>query len=233
MNFGQELPMAGRAQPDRHAVANNPRLTVIENHLGQILLARLRDRRTPVEEFSRLAVELSKLVIFQSFASMPLSTRPGEAFDGSAIALPVATERLAAVAVLRAGLIFEPAIRSLLPGCPVYQLGLRRNEATLTPEIYADNLPNQSGWADRVVIVDPMLATGGTATASIDRVRRHHSGAIDVLCLVAAPVGIQQTLDHDEGVRITTLTLDSHLNDQGYIVPGLGDAGDRFFGTSL
>ena len=231
MSRRHHAPMAGRAQPERDEILGHERVMVIENNLARTMLARLRDRHTDVFAFNAIAAELAGLVLYEACADIALATRQGEGFDGSPLDLPVAARSIAGVNVLRAGLIFEPAFRRLLPENPLYQLGLRRDEETLEPAIYADNLPDQAGWADRVLLVDPMLATGGTATASIDVIRGNHTGRIDVLALVAAPYGVKNVIDHDIETHITTLALDDRLNDQGFIVPGLGDAGDRFFGT--
>ena len=231
MSHPQHAPMAGRSQPKRQEIAGHDRLTVIENNLARTMLARLRDRHTDVFAFNAIAAELAGLVLYEACADIALAMRQGEGFDGNPLDLPVPARSIAGVNVLRAGLIFEPAFRRLLPENPLYQLGLRRDEETLEPTIYADNLPKEPGWADRVLLVDPMLATGGTASAAIDVIRGNHTARIDVLALVAAPYGVQKVTNHDPNVHITTLALDDHLNDLGFIVPGLGDAGDRFFGT--
>lgn len=231
MPADHDAPMAGREQPTRDEVLGHDQFSLVQNNLALTMLATLRDRRTDIAAFNATAAELARLVVYEACREIALTTRTGEGFDGSPIDLLVAARSIAGVAVLRAGLIFEPAFRLLLPGRPLYQLGLRRNEETLEAEIYADNLPNQDAWTDRILLVDPMLATGGTATAAIEIIRRHHSGPIDVLCLVSAPYGVKAVTDYDSNTRITALALDDHLNDLGYIVPGLGDAGDRYFGT--
>ena len=227
----RHAPMAGRVQPSREEIVDHDRLTIVENNIAKTMLGRLRDRRTDVFAFNVIAAELAGLVLYEACSDIALATKWGEAFDGTPLDLPIPARTIAGVTVLRAGLIFEPAFRLLLPANPLYQLGLRRDEDTLEPTIYADNLPDHDGWADRVLLVDPMLATGGTATAAIDVIRENHAGPIDVLALVAAPYGVKVVTDHDADTRITALALDDHLNDQGFIVPGLGDAGDRFFGT--
>jgi uracil phosphoribosyltransferase len=231
MSTAQNAPMAGRAQPTRDEMRAHARLRIVDNNLAATLLGRLRERRTDVTAFNTTAAELARLVLYEACRELTLANAEGQGFDGSPIDILQPAEMIAGVAVLRAGLIFEPAFRLLLPGRPLYQLGLRRNEETLEPIIYAENIPAHSGWTDRVLIVDPMLATGGTITAAIAIIRRHHHGPIDVLSLVAAPYGVKTVTDFDPDTHITTLALDSHLNDHGYIVPGLGDAGDRYFGT--
>jgi uracil phosphoribosyltransferase len=231
MTMVETAPMTGRVQPAREEVVGDQRLAIIDNNLAQALLSRLRDRRSDVTVFNTAAAELARLVLYEACRAIPLEAHGGEGFDGGPIELLRPAEAICGIAILRAGLIFQPAFRLLLPGRPLYQLGIRRDERTLEPTLYTSNLPDRPAWAERVLIVDPMLATGGTATAAIELVRRQHAGPLDVLCLVAAPFGVQAVLDADPTARITTLALDRHLNDQGYIVPGLGDAGDRFFGT--
>ncbi|CAN5785982.1 uracil phosphoribosyltransferase [soil metagenome] len=231
MGTSHDATMASREQPARDDMLNHDRLAIIQNNLALTMLARLRDRRTDNAAFNATAAELARLVVYEACRNIALTTRTGERFDGNPIELLVPAQSIAGVAVLRAGLVFEPAFRLLLPDHPLYQLGLQRNEETLEPDIYADNLPHHDGWTDRVLLVDPMLATGGTATASIDIIRRYHQGPIDVLCLVAAPYGVKAVTDADPDTQITTLALDDRLNDQGFIIPGLGDAGDRYFGT--
>ncbi len=226
-----DRPMTGRIQPTREEIVDHPRLRIVNNNLARTLLGRLRDRRTDVAAFNATADELARLVLYEALRQIPVQPISGEGFDGSPIEILRPAESIAGVAVLRAGLVFEPAFRLLLPGRPLYQLGLRRDEETLEPIIYADNLPSTDGWTDRVLLVDPMLATGGTATAAIDVIRHHHAGPIDVLSIVSAPYGVKAVTDFDPNTQITTLALDVHLNEMGYIVPGLGDAGDRYFGT--
>ncbi|MEZ4571023.1 MAG: uracil phosphoribosyltransferase [Thermomicrobiales bacterium] len=232
MDSGHDAaPMTGREQPSRDEVLSHERLAIVQNNLAQTMLGKLRDRRTDVAAFNAIAAELARLVVYEACRDIRLATKWAEGFDGSPIDVPIPARTLAGVTVLRAGLIFEPAFRLLLPTSPLYQLGLRRNEETLEPEIYATNLPQEDNWADRVLLVDPMLATGGTATAAIEAIRQHHRGRIDALCIVAAPYGVKAVTDYDRDTWITTLALDNRLNEIGYIVPGLGDAGDRYFGT--
>lgn len=231
MTGDASYPMAGRDQPSRAEVAGHPRLTVIDNHLGTTLLGRLRDRKTSVSDFNETASELARLVLYAACRDLPVAPHMVEGFSGDLIEVEEPAERIAAVAILRAGLVFQPAFHIVLPSRPLYHLGIKRNEETLEPQVYVRNIPETEGWADRVLILDPMLATGGTAAATIEIVRGCHRGALDVLCLVAAPLGVQTVLEADDRTRVITLALDDRLNDQGFIVPGLGDAGDRYFGT--
>lgn len=226
-----ERPMQGKDQPSREDVLQHPRLHVVENRLSLALQATLRDRRTSDTIFHATAIELSRLLLWEALQDVALDEETGERFDGAAMPVQQLAERITGVVVLRAGLAFEPAFRALLPNAPLHQVGLWRDEETLEPQFYASNLPIEAGWADRVLIMDPMLATGGSATATIELVRRSHDGRIDVLCLVAAPFGVQRVIEAGADARIVTLALDDRLNDAGFILPGLGDAGDRYFGT--
>jgi uracil phosphoribosyltransferase len=140
-------------------------------------------------------------------------------------------ERVAGVAILRAGLVFARPFRALFPAAPLHQLGVRRDEASLRADVYTDNLPQQLNSAERVLVLDPMLATGGSICVAIERIRRTHAGRIDVLTLLAAPLGVERVMAHDPTCRVIIAALDEQLDERGYILPGLGDAGDRLFGT--
>jgi uracil phosphoribosyltransferase len=153
-------------------------------------------------------------------------------FAGDIIEVQTLAERVAGVSILRAGLAFAAPFRALYPDAPLHQLGVRRDEVSLRADVYADNLPTTPDWADRVLVLDPMLATGGSACVAIEHVRRTHAGRIDVLALLAAPLGVERVLGYDASCRILTTALDERLDERGYIVPGLGDAGDRLFGTA-
>lgn len=224
-------PMHGRQQPDRDAVLASGRLDVLSDPLAAVLLGRVRDRDTSGIEFAALSAQIATRVIWAALADVP--TRPIQAvgFDGTAIAVPALAERLAGVVVLRAGLLFAAPFRSLLPDAPVYQVGVRRDERTLDAGIYVSNLPETPGWTDRVIVLDPMIATGGSARRAVEEVRRTCAGQIIVASIVAAPLGVDVLLRADPDCRIVTAALDDALNEDGYIVPGLGDAGDRLFGT--
>ena len=224
-------PMRGYRQPDRESVALDSRLRVVENPLSLALLARVRDRRTGIFEFGALATQLAGVLLWEACRDVRLRLTRVPNFAGEMIDVHELAERVAGVAILRAGLLFATPFRGILPDAPLHQLGIRRDEESLRAVVYADNLPETLGWADRVLVLDPMLATGGSVAAAIGRVRRAHAGPVDVLSLIAAPVGAERVLAADADCRIVTCSLDERLNDQGYIVPGLGDAGDRLFGT--
>lgn len=223
--------MHGKPQPGRATIASSPRLTVVENPLSLALLGRIRDRRTSIFEFGALATQLASLLLWEACSDVALELTTVPDFAGEPISVSRLAERVAGVAILRAGLLFAQPFRGILPDAPLHQVGIRRDEASLRAVVYTDNLPTAPGWADRVLILDPMLATGGSAVTAIEHVRRAHTGRADIVSLIAAPVGVEAVLAADPHCRVYAAALDEHLNDAGYIVPGLGDAGDRLFGT--
>jgi uracil phosphoribosyltransferase len=224
--------MTGIAQPMRAELAGHERLTIVSNAVTEPLLARLRDAGSSGATFSEAAETLAHLLLYEAGKDLPLEPGTVMGFTGEAVAVRRLSARLAAVLILRAGLALAPAFRGLFIDCPIYQIGLRRDEETLKPSTYADNLPSSGDWTDVVFLMDPMVATGGSVIAAIDLLRRSHRGDIVVVSFVSAPYGVAAVFEHDSATRIVTLALDDRLNDAGYIVPGLGDAGDRFFGTT-
>jgi uracil phosphoribosyltransferase len=225
-------PMRGRPQPERARITNHERLRIVDHPLALTLLARLRDQRTGSFEFGAVAGELARLLLWEASHDVELRASRAPNFSGELIEVQRLAERVAGVAILRAGLVFAGPFRALFPDAPLHQLGVRRDEASLRADVYTNNLPAAPGWAERVLLLDPMLATGGSACVAIDRVRRAHAGRIDVLALLAAPLGVERVLEHDTSCRVFTTALDERLDERGYIVPGLGDAGDRLFGTA-
>lgn len=223
--------MGRRAQPSRESVLATGRVQINDDPLAKIHLGRLRDRATKSLEFGQAGEVLAAHTLWMALSELRLRHESVAGFDGSPIDIARPAERIAGVVILRAGMLFSAPFRSLLPDAPLYQVGIRRNEETLAPAIYTSNLPHKSGWADRVVVLDPMVATGGSTARVIAEVRRSFEGRIDVVALVTAPLGAMTVLQADDGVQIVTAALDDRLNDSGYILPGLGDAGDRLFGT--
>lgn len=223
--------MWNRPQPERSTVEQSPRLRTVNNALALTLLARVRDKRSGPDTFAAAARQLATILLSEACHDLPLRPTSGVGFAGDEIEIHRLAERVAGVAILRAGLLFEHPFRALLPDAPLYTLGLRRDEETLCPDVYYDQLPQHDGWAERVLLLDPMLATGGTAQSAIQRIRQHVTGPIEVVCLVAAPLGVETVLETDPECRIVAAALDERLDEPGFIRPGLGDAGDRFFGT--
>jgi uracil phosphoribosyltransferase len=224
-------PMRGRAQPDRAAVESLARLRIVQNPLSLTLLARVRDRRTDIFQFGALSTQLASLLLWEACNDVALAETQVPNFAGTAITVHQLAERVAGVAILRAGLLFATPFRGIMPDAPLHQIGIRRDERSLRAIVYGDNLPADPDWADRVLILDPMLATGGSAVAALKHIRRSHAGRIVIVSLIAAPVGVETVLNADPDVRIISAALDDRLDDRGFIEPGLGDAGDRLFGT--
>ena len=192
-------------------------------------MARLRDANTPPASFRRAAAALSTLVLAEALRDL-------EAAE-SVVRTPVAdaqtvrpARRVTLVPVLRAGLaLMEPALRLLPDTTRVGFLGMARDEVTLQPSFYLERLPGDLD-ADEVVVLDVMLATGGSAVAAIDAVTAAGASRIRLVCLVAAPEGVARVNHAHPSVAITVAAVDERLDERGFIVPGLGDAGDRLYG---
>jgi uracil phosphoribosyltransferase len=192
-------------------------------------LAILRDERTEPKKFREIVRELSWLVGYEALADVsvrPLEIRtPMEAMTAHQL-----SERIGLVPILRAGLGMVDAMLELMPTAQVWHLGLFRDERTLTPVEYYNKLPD-SASVDLCLILDPMLATGGSATAAIEVLKKWGAVRIKLVNLIAAPEGVEAVAAAHPDVDIYCAALDRSLNDKGYIQPGLGDAGDRQFGT--
>lgn len=203
-------------------------LTVVDHPLAAHLLAALRDETTPPAVFRVLAKRLALLLVLEATRELP--TRPVEVRTPLASAAGLELRHdLVAVPILRAGLGMLEAVTELFPEVAVGYVGLERDEQTLRPKAYYEKLPPVR---DRhVLLLDPMLATGGSAAAACDSIAPHDPARIRFASVVAAPEGVARLeADHPE-VEIVTAALDERLNDVGYIVPGLGDFGDRLYGT--
>lgn len=207
----------------------DPRLVVVEHPVLADRLCALRDRRTPHGAFRLALHEASAIVAIEATRDLP--TR---AVEIDTPLEPVTARRLGAdvtvVPVLRAGLAMVEGFLSLLPDARVGHLGLQRDEATLTPRGYFERLP-ESLDAAHVFVLDPMLATGGSAVHALDRLAEVGARRLRLVCLVAAPEGVAAVRERHPDVTIWTAALDRELDEHGYIRPGLGDAGDRAFGT--
>jgi uracil phosphoribosyltransferase len=203
---------------------------VARHPLVQQLLTRIRDYQTPTGEFRQKALQLSKFLVYEAMSE--LSTREvGVATPVGAAKGIALTDYLILAPVLRAGLILAEAAQELMPSARIYHVGLRRDEATLQAISYYAKLPDSLPPDSRVYVLDPMLATGGSAVAAISLFTNLNVETIHLVSFVAAPEGIKRVHEKFPQVRITTASIDDHLNEHGYIVPGLGDAGDRIFGT--
>ncbi|MCJ7871840.1 uracil phosphoribosyltransferase [Marinovum sp. 2_MG-2023] len=205
-------------------------LTVVDHPLVQHKLSLMRDKETSTAGFRRLLREISQLLAYEITRSLPMTTQrietPMEPMDA-----PVLDgKKLALISILRAGNGLLDGVLELIPSARVGFVGLYRDEETLEPVQYYFKVPD--GLDDRLVIaVDPMLATGNSSAAAIDLLKEAGATNIRFLCLLASPEGVARMKETHPDVPIVTASLDSHLNEKGYIVPGLGDAGDRMFGT--
>ena len=205
-------------------------LTVVDHPLVQHKLSIMRDKDTSTKSFRQLLREISHLLAYEVTRSLPMTTRTVETPLQPMEAPTIDGKKLALVSILRAGNGLLDGILDLIPNARVGFVGLYRDEETLQPVQYYNKLP--SGLEDRLVIaVDPMLATGNSSAAAIDLIKQAGATNIRFLCLLAAPEGVARMKEAHPDVPIVTAAVDSHLNESGYIVPGLGDAGDRMFGT--
>jgi len=206
-----------------------PQVRVIDHPLIQQKLTAVRDRNTGVEMFRRLVGEIARLMVFEVTRDYPTVERLVETPLASHVGKALAVE-ITLVPILRAGLGLAEGILELLPEARVGHLGIYRDHATLEPVVYYHKLPPDIGNT-QVIVIDPMLATGGSLIKAISLIRQAGGRNISCLCLVAAPEGIEAVAKAYPDVPIITAGIDDRLNEQGYIVPGLGDAGDRIFGT--
>jgi len=205
-------------------------VTVVDHPLVQHKLSILRDRDTSVRDFRALCMELSMLMAFDAMRDLELEDAVVETPVAEAKVKRLAGKKLALVGILRAGLVMVDGILSLVPNARVGHIGLYRDPETLTPVRYYTKLPNDIAERD-VFLLDPMLATGGSAVAAIDLIKEQGAKRVRLLCILAAPEGIAAVEKAHPDVDIILAARDERLNDHGYIVPGLGDAGDRIYGT--
>lgn len=205
-------------------------LTIVDHPLVQHKLTLMRDKTRSTAEFRQLLREISQLLAYEVTRSLALGTKTIETPMQTMQAPVLEGKKLALISILRAGNGLLDGVLELIPSARVGFVGLYRDEETLQPVQYYFKVPES--LEDRLVIaVDPMLATGNSSVAAIDLLKKAGAKNIRFLCLLAAPEGVKRMAEAHPDVPIVTASLDSHLNEQGYIVPGLGDAGDRMFGT--
>ncbi len=202
---------------------------VIEHPLVHDALLSLRDKSTPPADFRRAATRISVLLAAEAMRDVPTDSATVQTPLGPAPGRRVAAD-VVVVPVLRAGLGMLDAVLELVPGARVGHIGLQRDEITAVASQYYSKLPANIDRS-HVLMIDPMLATGGSAVAALDLLRRAGARGVRIVCIVAAPEGIALVEQHHPDVDIFTPVVDRGLNGQKYIVPGLGDFGDRLYGT--
>ncbi len=205
-------------------------VTVVEHPLVQHKLTLMRDKGTPTAVFRQLLREITLLLAYEITRELPMTTKPIDTPLEEMDAPTLSGKKMALVSILRAGNGMLDGVLELIPSARVGFVGLYRDEETLQPVQYYFKVPE--GLEDRLVIaVDPMLATGNSSAAAIDLLKEAGAKDIRFLCLLAAPEGIARMQQAHPDVEIVTAAVDRGLNEKGYIMPGLGDAGDRMFGT--
>ena len=206
------------------------KVTVIDHPLVQHKLALLRDKNTGTKQFRELVSELAMLMGYEVTRDLELRPVEIETPITTATFNMLANEKLSVVPILRAGLGMADGMMSLLPNAKMGHIGLYRNPDTLMPTSYYCKLPHDVEERD-VIIVDPMLATGNSAIEAIRVIKEAGAKSVRLVCLISAPEGINAVQTAHPDVDVYVAAVDAHLNEHGYIVPGLGDAGDRLFGT--
>ena len=202
----------------------------MDHPLLQHKLSILRDENTGVKDFREVVSEIATLMCYEATRDLPLEEVEIKTPITTAKFKTIAGKKLAIVPVLRAGLGMVDGILTLIPSAKVGHIGLYRDPDTLEPVEYYCKMPNDIAERD-IIILDPMLATGGSASAAIQFIKNYGVKHIKLMNIIAAPEGIQRVHHDHPDVDIYCAALDEKLNDHGYIVPGLGDAGDRLFGT--
>lgn len=194
----------------------------------KISLMRKADMST--KDFRQLAAEVGSLITYEATKDLPLEEFPMQGWNGEITGQRIKGKKITVVPILRAGIGMLDGVLELIPSAKISVVGLYRDEETLEPVSYFEKLT--SDMEQRIgLIIDPMLATGGSMNATIDILKKAGCTDIRALVLVAAPEGIKKMEEEHPDVVLYTAAIDSHLNDKGYIIPGLGDAGDKIFGT--
>ena len=203
---------------------------IMDHPLVAHKLTIMRDKNTSTKDFRELVSEVGMFLAYEATRDLPLTTKEVETPLCTAQLPTLAGKKIAVVPILRAGLGLVDGLLRMVPSARVGHIGMYRDEETLEPHVYFCKMPKDVAERD-IIIVDPMLATGGSADAAIAEMKRRGCKNIKMIVLVAAPVGIELLVKNHPDVEIYCGAVDDHLNELGYIVPGLGDAGDRIFGT--
>lgn len=205
-------------------------VTIFEHPLIQHKISILRDKRTGTNEFRQLVDEIAVLEGFVALSDLPVEDVEVETPIETCMTPMIAGRKLAVVPILRAGLGMVSGILALVPSAKVGHIGMYRDEETHEPQEYYCKLPDPI--AERTIVVcDPMLATGGSAIDAINQIKKHGGKNIKFMCIIAAPEGLERLHREHPDIQIYVGSLDRQLNENAYICPGLGDAGDRIFGT--
>ena len=208
----------------------NGKLHVIDHPLVAHKMSILRDKNTSVKDFRELVSEIGVLITYEATRDLPLTTKTVETPLCKAEVPTLKGKKFAVVPILRAGLGLVDGVLRLVPSARVGHIGMYRDEETLEPHVYFCKMPKDIAERE-VLIVDPMLATGGSASAAITEMKRRGCKNIKLMVLLAAPEGVERIQTDHPDVELYCGALDKGLNEHGYILPGLGDAGDRIFGT--
>jgi len=203
---------------------------IMDHPLVAHKLTILRDKNTSVKDFREIVSEIGMLITYEATRDLPLTTKEVETPICTMQAPTLKGKKFAVVPILRAGLGLVDGVLRMVPGARVGHIGMYRDEETLVPHTYFCKMPKDIAERD-ILIVDPMLATGGSAEAAISEMKKRGCTNIKLMVLLAAPEGIKCVHDNHPDVDIYCGAVDECLNENGYIVPGLGDAGDRIFGT--
>ena len=203
---------------------------IVDHPLIQHKISLLRDRNTGTKEFRDLVSEIAMLLCYEATRDLPTEEVEVETPVALARTKVLAGRKLALVPILRAGLGMVDGMLNLIPAAKVGHIGMYRNEETLVPVEYYCKLPSDINERE-VIVLDPMLATGGSAVAAIQMLKESGAANIKFMCIIAAPEGLNALTEAHPDVQVYCAALDEKLNDDKYIVPGLGDCGDRIFGT--
>lgn len=217
-------------QERRSIIMERENVTILDHPLIQHKISMLRDERTGTNEFRKLVEEIATLMGFEALRDLPLEDVEVKTPIETCMTPMIAGKKLAVVPILRAGLGMVNGILTLVPSAKVGHIGLCRNEETHEPEEYYCKLPHPIDQRT-IVVVDPMLATGGSAVAAVDFIKARGGKNIKFMCIIAAPEGIDRLMEAHPDIHLYVGHLDRCLNENAYIMPGLGDAGDRIFGT--
>ena len=206
------------------------KVNILDHPLIQHKLTQIRQKETSTTQFRQMINEIGGLMVYEITRDLPLEQIEIETPVAKTKANVIAGKKMVVVPILRAGLGMVDGILQMIPSARIGHIGIFRDEETLQPVEYFAKFPDELDQRD-IFIVDPMLATGGSAIAAINSIKQRGAKNIKLVCLVGAPEGVKAINDAHPDVTVYLASLDEKLNEKGYIVPGLGDAGDRIFGT--